>query len=79
MWPCVRLKAVISFHACHHAYRFVPRHSDELCLETDDPVLILNQSEDLWCHGYNMRTGVTGIFPAFYAIKVAKEMNQGTL
>lgn len=38
---------------------------------------MLNQSEDLWCHGYNMRTGVTGIFPAFYAIKVAKEGNQG--
>ncbi|KAL7403070.1 hypothetical protein ABVT39_023924 [Epinephelus coioides] len=58
------------------AYRFVPRHEDELYLESDDPVLILNQSEDLWCQGYNMRTGATGIFPAFYAVKVAKDINQ---
>uniref|UniRef100_A0A8P4GJJ3 Mitogen-activated protein kinase 8 interacting protein 1a n=2 Tax=Dicentrarchus labrax TaxID=13489 RepID=A0A8P4GJJ3_DICLA len=57
-------------------YRFVPRHADELCLETDDPVLILNQSEDLWCQGYNMRTGATGIFPAFYAVRVAKDLSQ---
>uniref|UniRef100_A0A3B4TCC4 Mitogen-activated protein kinase 8 interacting protein 1a n=1 Tax=Seriola dumerili TaxID=41447 RepID=A0A3B4TCC4_SERDU len=56
-------------------YRFVPRHADELYLETDDPVLMLNQSEDLWCQGYNMRTGATGIFPAFYALKVAKDIN----
>lgn len=60
-------------------FRFVPRHADELCLETDDPVLMLNQSEDLWCQGYNMRTGATGIFPAFYAVKVAKDINQSTL
>ncbi|XP_039665516.1 C-Jun-amino-terminal kinase-interacting protein 1a isoform X5 [Perca fluviatilis] len=58
------------------AYRFVPRHADELYLEADDPVLMLNQSEDLWCQGYNMRTGATGIFPAFYAVRVAKEYNQ---
>jgi len=57
--------------------RFVPRHADELYLETDDPVLMLNQSEDLWCQGYNMRTGATGIFPAFYAVRVAKDSNQG--
>ncbi|XP_041795704.1 C-Jun-amino-terminal kinase-interacting protein 1a [Chelmon rostratus] len=57
-------------------YRFVPRHADELCLEADDPVLMLNQSEDLWCQGYNMRTGATGIFPAFYAVRVAKEISQ---
>lgn len=60
-------------------FRFVPRHADELYLETDDPVLMLNQSEDLWCQGYNMRTGATGIFPAFYTVKVAKDINQGTL
>ncbi|XP_039989524.1 C-Jun-amino-terminal kinase-interacting protein 1-like isoform X2 [Xiphias gladius] len=57
-------------------YRFVPRHADELYLDTDDPVLMLNQSEDLWCQGYNMRTGATGIFPAFYAVKLAKDINQ---
>ncbi|XP_061630107.1 C-Jun-amino-terminal kinase-interacting protein 1-like isoform X1 [Phyllopteryx taeniolatus] len=58
-------------------YRFVPRHSDELYLETDDPVLIFNQSEDLWCQGYNMRTGATGIFPAYYAVRLTKNTNKG--
>ncbi|KAM9375746.1 C-Jun-amino-terminal kinase-interacting protein 1a [Pholidichthys leucotaenia] len=57
-------------------YRFVPRHADELCLEADDPVLMLKQSEDLWCQGYNMRTGATGIFPAFYVFRVPKESSQ---
>ncbi|KAM8892026.1 C-Jun-amino-terminal kinase-interacting protein 1-like isoform 1-T1 [Spinachia spinachia] len=57
-------------------YRFVPRHADELYLEKDDPVLLLNQSKDLWCQGYNMRTGATGIFPAFYAVRVARDTNQ---
>nr|XP_020443661.1 C-Jun-amino-terminal kinase-interacting protein 1-like isoform X2 [Monopterus albus] len=57
-------------------YRFVPRHADELYLETDDPVLMLNRSEDLWCQGYNMRTGATGIFPAFYAVKVARDISE---
>ncbi|XP_068460168.1 C-Jun-amino-terminal kinase-interacting protein 1-like isoform X2 [Clinocottus analis] len=57
-------------------YRFVPRHADELYLEADDPVLLLDQSEDLWCQGYNMRTGATGIFPAFYAVSMAKDINQ---
>lgn len=59
------------------ASRFVPRHADELQLETDDPVLMLNQSEDLWCQGYNMRTGASGIFPAFYAVQVPKDQNYG--
>ncbi|KAF7224973.1 C-Jun-amino-terminal kinase-interacting protein 1 [Nothobranchius furzeri] len=53
-------------------YRFVPRHADELQLETDDPILMLTRSEDLWCQGYNMRTGATGIFPAFYSVRVPK-------
>uniref|UniRef100_A0A3Q0T0C6 Mitogen-activated protein kinase 8 interacting protein 1a n=1 Tax=Amphilophus citrinellus TaxID=61819 RepID=A0A3Q0T0C6_AMPCI len=57
-------------------YRFVPRHGDELDLEADDPVLMLNQSKDLWCQGYNMRTGAIGIFPAFYAVRVPKEIDQ---
>uniref|UniRef100_A0A3B4FKM4 C-Jun-amino-terminal kinase-interacting protein 1-like n=1 Tax=Pundamilia nyererei TaxID=303518 RepID=A0A3B4FKM4_9CICH len=58
-------------------YRFVPRHADELDLEADDPILMLNQSKDLWCQGYNMRTGAIGIFPAFYAVRVPKEIEQG--
>ncbi|XP_071346708.1 C-Jun-amino-terminal kinase-interacting protein 1-like isoform X1 [Trachinotus anak] len=76
MFSCV-LDGVERQQSHRAVYRFVPRHADELYLETDDPVLILNQSEDLWCQGYNMRTGATGIFPAFYAVKVAKDINPG--
>ncbi|CAJ1057298.1 C-Jun-amino-terminal kinase-interacting protein 1a [Xyrichtys novacula] len=75
MFSCV-LDGVEREQSHRAAYRFVPRHADELHLETDDPVLMLNQSEDLWCQGYNMRSGATGIFPAFYAVKVAKESDQ---
>lgn len=62
-----------------YGFRFVPRHADELDLEADDPILMLNQSKDLWCQGYNMRTGAIGIFPAFYAVRVPKEIEQGAL
>ncbi|CAN9493135.1 unnamed protein product [Ophioblennius macclurei] len=75
MFSCV-LDGVERSQSHRAAYRFVPRHADELHLETDDPVLMLNQSEDLWCHGYNMRTGSTGIFPAYYAVRVPREMSQ---
>ncbi|XP_062404275.1 C-Jun-amino-terminal kinase-interacting protein 1a isoform X1 [Sardina pilchardus] len=57
-------------------YKFVPRHEDELELEADDPLLLEAEAEDLWCEAYNMRTGARGIFPAFYAVKVAKETVQ---
>ncbi|KAI4893371.1 hypothetical protein NFI96_004761, partial [Prochilodus magdalenae] len=53
---------------------FIPRHEDELELEADDPLLMEVQAEDLWCEAYNMRTGSRGIFPAFYAVKVTKDM-----
>lgn len=53
--------------------RFVPRHDDELELEVDDPLLVEVQSEDYWYEGYNMRTGARGIFPAYYAIEVARD------
>ncbi|KAF7647702.1 hypothetical protein LDENG_00168090 [Lucifuga dentata] len=56
-------------------YRFVPRHEDELELEVDDPLLVEVQAEDYWYEGYNMRTGTRGIFPAYYAIEVTKEMD----
>ncbi|XP_020506917.3 C-Jun-amino-terminal kinase-interacting protein 1a isoform X2 [Labrus bergylta] len=75
MFSCV-LDGVEREQSHRAAYRFVPRHADELHLETDDPVLVLNQCEDLWCQGYNMRTGATGIFPAFYAVKVSKDSDQ---
>lgn len=39
----------------------------------DDPLLVEVQSEDYWYEGYNMRTGAQGIFPAYYAIEVAKD------
>ena len=67
---------VVCVHACLNLDRFVPRHADELYLETDDPVLMVSQSEDLWCQGYNMRTGSTGIFPTYYAVRVSKEPSQ---
>ncbi|XP_034144338.1 C-Jun-amino-terminal kinase-interacting protein 1a isoform X1 [Esox lucius] len=54
-------------------FRFVPRHDDELELEVDDPLLMEVQSDDLWCKAYNMRTGASGIFPAYYAAKVTQE------
>uniref|UniRef100_A0A3B4Z975 C-Jun-amino-terminal kinase-interacting protein 1-like n=1 Tax=Stegastes partitus TaxID=144197 RepID=A0A3B4Z975_9TELE len=78
MFSCV-LDGVERQQSHRAVYRFVPRHADELYLETDDPVLMLAQSEDLWCQGYNMRTGSSGIFPAFYAVRVPKEMTQGRL
>uniref|UniRef100_A0A3B3BC68 Mitogen-activated protein kinase 8 interacting protein 1 n=1 Tax=Oryzias melastigma TaxID=30732 RepID=A0A3B3BC68_ORYME len=55
-------------------YRFVPRHDDELELEVDDPLLVEVQGEDYWYEGYNMRTGAHGIFPAYYAMEVTKDM-----
>ncbi|KAJ8247804.1 hypothetical protein GJAV_G00250710 [Gymnothorax javanicus] len=57
-------------------YRFVPRHDDELELDVDDPLLVEIQAEDYWYEGYNMRTGAYGIFPAYYAMEVAKEPEQ---
>lgn len=42
-------------------------------MEADDPLLVEVQAEDLWCEGYNMRTGSRGIFPAFYAVKLTKD------
>ncbi|KAM6972927.1 C-Jun-amino-terminal kinase-interacting protein 1a [Aplochiton taeniatus] len=59
------------------AFRFVPRHEDELELEPDDPLLMKAQDEDLWCQGYNMRTGTSGIFPAYYAVKVNQDSGKG--
>ncbi|XP_062405995.1 C-Jun-amino-terminal kinase-interacting protein 1 isoform X2 [Sardina pilchardus] len=57
-------------------YRFVPRHDDELELEVDDPLLVLVQGEDYWYEGYNMRSGASGIFPAFYATEITKDSQE---
>ncbi|KAM9764636.1 LOW QUALITY PROTEIN: C-Jun-amino-terminal kinase-interacting protein 1 [Menidia menidia] len=54
-------------------YRFVPRHDDELELEVDDPLWVEVQGEDFWYEGFNMRSGARGIFPAYYAIEVARD------
>ncbi|XP_032299422.1 LOW QUALITY PROTEIN: C-Jun-amino-terminal kinase-interacting protein 2 [Coturnix japonica] len=51
-------------------FRFIPRHEDELELDVDDPILVELEEDDYWYRGYNMRTGETGIFPAFYAHEV---------
>ncbi|XP_056653489.1 C-Jun-amino-terminal kinase-interacting protein 2 isoform X1 [Monodelphis domestica] len=48
-------------------FRFIPRHSDEVELDVDDPVLVEAEEDDFWFRGFNMRTGERGIFPAFYA------------
>ncbi|XP_063052195.1 C-Jun-amino-terminal kinase-interacting protein 2 [Engraulis encrasicolus] len=48
-------------------FRFIPRHADELELDVDDPLLVEQEEDDYWYRGYNMRTGATGIFPAYYA------------
>lgn len=64
-------------HAVCVINRFVPRHGDELELEVDDPLLMEVQADDLWCKAYNMRTGASGIFPAYYAAKVTQEPIKG--
>ncbi|XP_072321358.1 C-Jun-amino-terminal kinase-interacting protein 1 [Eucyclogobius newberryi] len=54
-------------------YRFVPRHDDELELEVDDPLFVEVQAEDFWFEGLNMRTGARGVFPAYYAMEMARD------
>ncbi|RXM31746.1 C-Jun-amino-terminal kinase-interacting protein 1 [Acipenser ruthenus] len=65
-------------------FRFVPRRVGglavavgaplrELELEVDDPLLVEVQADDYWYEAYNMRTGLRGVFPAYYAIEVTKE------
>ncbi|XP_016339063.1 C-Jun-amino-terminal kinase-interacting protein 2-like isoform X1 [Sinocyclocheilus anshuiensis] len=51
-------------------FRFIPRHADELELDIDDPLFVEEEEDDYWYHGYNMRTGARGIFPAYYAHEV---------
>ncbi|XP_007233908.2 C-Jun-amino-terminal kinase-interacting protein 2 isoform X1 [Astyanax mexicanus] len=51
-------------------FRFIPRHSDELELDVDDPLFVEEEEDDYWYRGYNMRTGARGIFPAYYAHEV---------
>nr|XP_046168744.1 C-Jun-amino-terminal kinase-interacting protein 1a [Oncorhynchus gorbuscha] len=72
LFSCV-LDGVEQEQSHRAVFRFVPRHSDELELEVDDPLLMVVQADDLWCKAYNMRTGACGIFPAYYAAKVTQE------
>ncbi|XP_017575464.1 C-Jun-amino-terminal kinase-interacting protein 2 isoform X1 [Pygocentrus nattereri] len=51
-------------------FRFIPRHTDELELDVDDPLFVEEEEDDYWYRGYNMRTGARGIFPAYYAHEV---------
>lgn len=75
LFSCV-LDGVEQEQSHRAVFRFVPRHDDELELEVDDPLLMEAQADDLWCKAYNMRTGASGIFPAYYAAKVTQERNK---
>uniref|UniRef100_A0A8C8GHH9 Mitogen-activated protein kinase 8 interacting protein 1a n=1 Tax=Oncorhynchus tshawytscha TaxID=74940 RepID=A0A8C8GHH9_ONCTS len=76
LFSCV-LDGVEQEQSHRAVFRFVPRHDDELELEVDDPLLMEAQADDLWCKAYNMRTGASGIFPAYYAAKVTQEQSKG--
>lgn len=58
--------------------RFIPRHTDELELDVDDPLFVEEEEDDYWYRGYNMRTGERGIFPAFYAHEVIGQSKELT-
>nr|XP_029499925.1 C-Jun-amino-terminal kinase-interacting protein 1-like [Oncorhynchus nerka] len=75
LFSCV-LDGVEQEQSHRAVFRFVPRHDDELELEVDDPLLMEAQADDLWCKAYNMRTGASGIFPAYYAAKVTQEQSK---
>ncbi|XP_028813184.1 C-Jun-amino-terminal kinase-interacting protein 2 isoform X1 [Denticeps clupeoides] len=57
-------------------FRFIPRHKDELELDVDDPLFVEQEEDDFWYHGYNMRTGARGIFPAYYAHEVVGQAKE---
>ncbi|XP_074652540.1 uncharacterized protein LOC141906931 isoform X2 [Tubulanus polymorphus] len=48
-------------------HRFIPRHADEMAIEIGDMLHVIEECDDLWCVGVNLRTGKKGIFPAVYA------------
>uniref|UniRef100_A0A915HIM8 JNK-interacting protein 1 n=1 Tax=Romanomermis culicivorax TaxID=13658 RepID=A0A915HIM8_ROMCU len=51
-------------------HRFVPRHQDELLIEVGDPIFVDYESDDQWCQGMNLRTGLAGIFPNTHVFEV---------
>ncbi|KAL4659513.1 C-Jun-amino-terminal kinase-interacting protein 2-like isoform X1 [Arapaima gigas] len=57
-------------------FRFIPRHADELELDVDDPLFVEEEEDDQWYKGYNMRTGESGIFPAYYAQEVVGQVKE---
>ncbi|XP_054159826.1 JNK-interacting protein 1-like [Oppia nitens] len=60
-----KLKSLQLLEATHRGlYKFVPRHSDELKIEIGDPIHLSKENDDLWCEGYNLKTGEKGIFPS---------------
>ena len=32
-------------------HRFIPRHKDEIAIETGDPIHVFRLDDDLWCEG----------------------------
>nr|XP_039254511.1 C-Jun-amino-terminal kinase-interacting protein 1-like [Styela clava] len=61
------------------AFKFVPRHSDELNLEIYDPIHVEVQADDLWYEGLNMRTGERGAFPCYYAQSIVSYLDELTV
>ncbi|CAG2107397.1 unnamed protein product [Medioppia subpectinata] len=60
-----KLKPFQVLEATHRGlYKFIPRHNDELDIEIGDPIHLLKENDDLWCEGFNLRTGLKGIFPS---------------
>lgn len=57
--------------ATHRAlFKFCARHSDEITLQIGDTLHIIQEFDDQWSEGINLRTGAKGIFPSSLVIDV---------
>lgn len=57
--------------ATHRAlFKFCARHSDEISLQIGDTLHIIQEFDDQWSEGINLRTGAKGIFPSSLVIDV---------
>ena len=44
-------------------HRFIPRHKDEIAIETGDPIHVFRLDDDLWCEGDGLTVDLLGRFP----------------